>query len=261
MNGEENSSHKMLSQAVGNIFTLSREEMQKVALERVHEISKEFTDGFKFLENYPRSVTFFGSNQFPETNPYYQSARELSSRIVKELGYSVLSGGGPGIMEAANRGAKEAGGDSLGLIIKLPREQKINKYLTDELDLYYFFVRKVCLSFSAEAFIFYPGGFGTMDEFWEIITLIQTRKIQGVPLICVGSEYWNSVKDLMVREMLHRGAIEEDDLKLFTITDDHDEIIDLIKKVPVRTSIPFNGSAAKIEELKEAVQALPAEAA
>src|SRR3989344_8117382 len=162
----------------------NRGEMHKVAAERISEISKEFAAGFEFLEDYPKSVTFFGANQFKEDDPYYQDARVLASRIVKELDYSILSGGGPGIMEAANRGAKEAGGNSIGLLIRLPDGQITNHYLTDSFALYYFFVRKVCLSFSAEAFIFYPGGYGTLDEFFELLTLIQTRKLAGIPLIC-----------------------------------------------------------------------------
>ncbi|MEK7227451.1 MAG: TIGR00730 family Rossman fold protein [Patescibacteria group bacterium] len=210
--------------------TLSRAEMHKVASERVAEIAREFTEGFEFLEDYPKSVTFFGSNQFKEDNPYYQSARTVSGRMVKELGYSVVSGGGPGIMEAADRGALEAGGNSLGLLIKLPHEQPVNPYITKSISFYYFFARKVCLAFGAEVFIFYPGGFGTMDEFFEILTLIQTRKILNVPLICVGSEYWNPLKELMRTNMLKRGAIKDGDLDLFVITDSHDEIIDIIKQ-------------------------------
>lgn len=228
-----------------DIYTLSREEMQKVAVERIAEITKEFTDGFKFLEDYPKSVTFFGSNQMKETDPHYDDARRLAGRIVKELGYSILSGGGPGIMEAANRGAYENGGNSLGLIIKMPKEQTVNKYITKEISTYYFFVRKVILSFSAEAYIFYPGGFGTLDEFFELLTLVQTRKIEGVPIICVGSDYWSNLKDFMRKEMLERGAIDPTDMNLFKITDDHDEIIDIIRNVPVRTGIPFNGHTEK----------------
>src|SRR3989344_855280 len=196
-----------MKESTENILTLSREEMHVLAARRVSEISKEFTEGFEFLENYPKSITFFGGNQFKEDNPYYVSARTLASRVVKELGYSVISGGGPGIMEAANRGAFEAGGNSLGLLIRLPDEQATNKYITGKFSAYYFFVRKVCLSFSAEAFIFYPGGFGTLDEFFEILTLIQTRKIAGIPLICVGSEYWNELKRFMEKELLSRGTI------------------------------------------------------
>ena len=220
-----------MKESTKNILTLSREEMHKVAAERVSEISREFTDGFEFLEDYPKSVTFFGANQFREDNPHYISARALAGRLVKELGYSIVSGGGPGIMEAASRGAFEAGGNSLGLLIKLPHEQVVNQYITKSFAAYYFFVRKVCLSFSAEAFIFYPGGFGTLDEFFEILTLIQTKKITRTPLICVGSEYWNELKGFIEREVLSRGAISEDELELFYIIDDHDDIIEIIKKV------------------------------
>ena len=217
-----------------NTPTLSRKKMHRIASERVSKISSEFTGGFEFLEDYPKSVTFFGANQFKEDNPYYTNARKLASRVVKELGYSVLSGGGPGIMEAANRGAFEASGSSLGLLIKLPSKQVTNKYITNGFPFYYFFVRKVCLSFSAEAFIFYPGGFGTLDEFFEILTLIQTRKIANIPLICVGSEFWNELKGFMEKEMLRRSTITPKDLNLFHIVDDHDKIIEIIKKVPIR---------------------------
>ncbi|CAN5141505.1 TIGR00730 family Rossman fold protein [soil metagenome] len=223
-----------------NSNILTRQEMQEVARERVYEISKEFTEGFKFLEDYPKSVTFFGSNQFKEDNPYYISARTLAGRIASELGYSVASGGGPGIMEAANRGAFEVGGTSLGLTIKLPNEQVINKYLSKEIDSYYFFVRKVILSFSSEAFIFFPGGFGTMDEFFEIMTLVQTQKIKGVPIICVGSDYWRKLERFLTEELLSRGTVTSNDMTLFTITDNHDEILEIIKKVPVRSSLPFH---------------------
>src|SRR3989338_7679319 len=227
--------------------TLSRAEMHKVTSERIAEISREFTEGFAFLEEFPKSVTFFGSNQFKEDNPYYQSARTLAGRLVKELGYSVVSGGGPGIMEAADRGAFEAGGNSLGLLIKLPNEQPVNAYITKSVSFYYFFARKVCLAFGAEVFIFYPGGYGTLDEFFEIITLVQTNKIRGVPMICVGSAYWNKVKSFMETELLSRGFIYENDLGLFTITDNHDEIIEIIKKAPLREGIPFTGLSPTVE--------------
>lgn len=225
-----------MKESTQNVLTLSREEMRTLALERVSKISKEFTEGFKFLEDYPKSVAFFGANQFREDNPYYLSACQLASRVVKELGCPVLSGGGPGIMEAANRGAFEASGDSLGLLIKLPGGQVTNEYITKSFASYYFFVRKVLLSFSAEAFIFFPGGFGTLDEFFEILTLVQTRKIADVPIICVGSEYWNELKEFMKREQLSRGVIKPEDLNLFQIVDDHAEIIEIIKKVPSHIS-------------------------
>jgi len=222
-------------------ITLTKKEMHKAAAERVTEIAKEFSDGFRFLADYPQSVTFFGSTQDREGEADYEDARQLSGKIVRELGYSIVSGGGPGIMEAADRGAYEAGGNSLGLLIKLPDAQPTNSFITQSISFYYFFARKVCLTFGAEVFIFYPGGFGTLDEFFEIITLIQTKKITGVPVICVGSEYWNKIKDLMRTDLLTRGAISESDLDLFTITDDHEEILRIIKDVPVRDNIPTNG--------------------
>src|SRR3989344_8417927 len=234
-----------MKESTDNILTLSRVEMQKLALKRVAEISREFTEGFDFLADYSKSVTFFGANQFREDNPHYADARKLASHIVEKLGYSVFSGGGPGIMEAANRGAFEAGGNSLGLLIKLPDGQITNKYITKSFASYYFFVRKVLLSFSAEAFIFFPGGFGTLDEFFEILTLIQTKKIEGAPLICVGSEYWNKLKEFMEKEMISRGTISSNELELFHIVDSHDEIIEIIKKVPVRIGVPFSGTSAK----------------
>jgi uncharacterized protein (TIGR00730 family) len=226
-----------------NTHTFTRREMEFLARERVNEIAKEFSNGFKFLEDYPKSVTFFGSSMMKEDNPYCQSAKVLAGRIVKELGYSVLTGGGPGIMEAANRGAYENGGTSIGLTIALPRPQLINKYITKEFDPYYFFVRKVLLGFSAEAFIFFPGGYGTLDEFFEILTLIQTRKVVGVPLICVGSDYWKSLERFMQAELLSRGTILPEDLLLFTITDNLDEVIDIISKVPVRNTMDFHLNA------------------
>jgi len=220
-----------MKESTENNFILNREKMHNLARKRVEEISREFADGFEFLEDYPKSVTFFGASQFKEDNKYYESARTLASRLVKELGYSIISGGGPGIMEAANRGACEAGGDSLGLLIRLPEEQPINKYITGSFSSYYFFVRKVLLSFSSEAFIFYPGGFGTLDEFFEIMTLIQTKKITNhIPFICVGSEYWNKLKEFMEHEMLTRGTITKENLELFHIIDSHDEIIEMILK-------------------------------
>ena len=225
--------------AVLQAITLNKHDMHKASTDRVMEIAKEFTEGFKFLENYPKTVTFFGSTQLREGDFYYEKARSLSGRIVKELGYSVVSGGGPGIMEAADRGAFEAGGDSLGLLIDLPDAQPTNQYIKKSVSFYYFFARKVCLAFGAEVFIFFPGGFGTLDEFFEIITLIQTKKIAGAPLICFGTEYWSKLKDFMRDELIAHDMIEPGDLELFTITDNEDEIIETIKKVKVVSEIPY----------------------
>lgn len=220
-------------------ITLNRKDMHSATTDRVAEIAKEFTEGFKFLESYPKTVTFFGSTVLGEGDFYYEKARALSARIVKELDFSVVSGGGPGIMEAADRGAFEAGGNSIGLLIKLPNAQPINKYIKKSVSFYYFFARKVCLAFGAEVFIFFPGGLGTLDEFFEIYTLIQTKKISGTPIICYGSEYWNNLKDFMVKEILPHHMMDTVDLDLFKITDSEDEIIEIIKKAKIVESVPF----------------------
>lgn len=223
---------------------LTRAQMHRDAKERVSEIAKEFSKGFEFLSNYPKSATFFGSTESKEGGFYYEKARELSGRLVRELGYSIVSGGGPGIMEAADRGAHEAGGDSLGLLISLPEAQPTNPYITESVSFHYFFARKVCLAFGAELFVFFPGGFGTLDEFFELITLIQTKKIQGVPLVCFGSEYWNALKTFMKTEMtshdkLLQDAIRPEDLELFTITDSLDEIVEIARQAPLRHEAPI----------------------
>src|ERR1035437_1063613 len=220
---------------------MSMAEIHEASQERIYEISREFTAGFKFLEQFPRSVTVFGSARSLEDNKYYILARHLAGRIVKELDYAVTTGGGPGIMEAANRGAKEAGGKAVGLTIRLPKEQIMNHYLTDHVDFYYFFSRKVCLSYSAEAFLFFPGGYGTLDEFFEIVTLLQTHKIPKIPVILIGVEYWEKIKGLLENDILSRADIDLDDLNLFITTDNEDEILDVIRNAPVRISVPYDG--------------------
>ena len=232
------------------IKPLSKKEIHETARERVSLISKEFTEGFRFLEHYPKSVTFFGSARFEEENKYYKKARDIAGKIVRELKYSIVSGGGPGIMEASNRGARENDGDSVGLVIELPNEQVVNPYINRHIEFYYFFSRKVCLSFSAEAYIFFPGGFGTMDELFEILTLVQTHKIHPVPIILVGSDFWKKIENTIFKEMLEIKTIDEDDLKLYTITDNDDEIINIIKNAPIRNGESFTGPSA-LEENKE----------
>lgn len=218
----------------------TREEVERIAKIRVERIAEEFQEGFKFLEDYPKTVTFFGSSLMREDNLYCRSARELAGRIAKELGYAVLTGGGPGIMEAANRGAFENGGASLALTIRLPHPQIVNDYINKQVDPNYFFVRKVLLSFQAAAFIFYPGGYGTLDEFFEILTLIQTQKLTGTPLICVGSDYWNALKKFITEELLSRETILPDNVDLFKITDNHEEIMEIIRKAPIRDNLDIH---------------------
>ncbi len=218
---------------------LTLEEIKKATAERIEKIQGEFKAGFDLIEKHPESVTFFGSARLSENHPSYITARRLAKKIVDELSYSVLTGGGPGIMEAANRGAFEAGGKSLGLQIKLPQEQISNPFTTEDVDFHYFFSRKVCLSFSAEAYIFFPGGFGTMDELFEILTLVQTKKIEKVPIILVGKNYWKHFNKLVTKLLARKELIDQEDTELYTITDNLDTIIKIIKETPVRNGIRF----------------------
>lgn len=211
-------------------LTIDKIERKGFFANKVKLIESEFRNGFDFIRKHPKSVTFFGSARTPEDNKYYQSTKEMANLLAKE-GYAIMTGGGPGIMEAANRGAFEADGDSIGLCIKLPSEQVTNPYVTKHLNFHYFFSRKVMLSFSAEAYVYFPGGFGTMDEFFEIITLVQTKKIPKVPIILFGSEYWNKIdgmiKDVLLKEFK---TIDEEDTDLYIITDDINEAVNIVKK-------------------------------
>lgn len=215
---------------------LTLKELNEEVENRLEKITDEFTKGFDFIKNCDGSVTFFGSARTEEGSEDYEKCREIASKIVKEVGYSVVTGGGPGIMEAANRGAYESNGRSIGFTINLPEEQVTNKYLTDHIGFYYFFSRKVCLSYSAEAFVYFPGGFGTYDELFEILTLVQTNKIEKVPIILVGVKYWTNFLNYLKENLLEERKINEEDLKLFTITDDTDKIIETIKTAPKRTA-------------------------
>lgn len=219
---------------------LTIDEIQVAADKRVARITKEFEQAFEFIATYEKSVTIFGSARFQPGHPYYEKAVSLAKRISTELGYAVFTGGGPGVMEAANKGAFEAGGKSLGLTIVLPREQITNPYLTAHLDFDYFFSRKVAMTFAAEAYVYFPGGFGTLNEFFEILTLVQTNKIEKVPLILFGSEFWKPLEQYVRDQLLARDAISREDLGLFVITDDEDEALRLIKDAPVRNGIPYH---------------------
>ncbi len=213
----------------------TRADFCKAIEERVAHIAREFRDGFVFISDYPKSVSVFGSSRFTPENPHSRKARALAGRIAKELGYAVVTGGSAGIMEAANRGAFEAGGASLGLNIKLPRVQNANRFTTASLDFSYFFARKTALSYAAEAYLFFPGGYGTLDEFFEIVTLIQTHKIHRVPIFLIGRDYWE-VLDRFIRKTLYEqhAAVSRHDLELYLITDDEEEILQGIRNAPVQ---------------------------
>lgn len=213
---------------------ISKHQINKDIHHHLNEIMKEFRVGFEELKKHPKSVTILGSTHSTPASSHYKSAQELAYRIVKELGYAVITGGGPGIMSAANLGAKEANGASIGFTIHLPHAQLTNPYTTITIDFDYFFVRKTILTFAAEAFVFFPGGYGTLDEFFEIITLVQTKKIPKVPIILVGKDFWNPFKEFIVTHILERHhAITQEDLELFIITDNLNQVMETIKAAPI----------------------------
>lgn len=216
---------------------LTFKELSIEITERLKNITNEFKEGFDFIKTYNKSVTFFGSARTLENEKEYQKAKSLAGRIVKELNYTIVTGGGPGIMESANRGAFENGGNSVGFTIKLPMEQVTNSYLTSEQKFYYFFSRKVCMSFSAEAYVYLPGGFGTFDELFEILTLVQTNKIEKVPIILYGNnDFWNKFDSFVKENLLKNETIDSEDTELYIITEDENLVMNIIKNAPIRTN-------------------------
>lgn len=213
---------------------------------RMKRINRDFSRAFKLLQKHEDTVTFFGSARFDEKNPYYKQARTLAQRVSRDLQLTVVTGGGPGIMEAANRGAHEACklsdhitngdsqtlicGNSLAMTIELPKEQVSNPYVDRSADFYYFFSRKVGLSYAARAYVYFPGGFGTLDEFFEILTLKQTRKIPNIPIILCGKKFWLPLLEFIDKTVYeHARAINKHDMKLYYLTDDDDEILKIIR--------------------------------
>ena len=196
---------------------------------RVFRIMAEFVEGIETLSDVNNAVTIFGSARVKPDDIYYQKTENLT-RLLVQNGFSVITGGGGGIMEAANKGAGEAGGKSVGMNIQLPFEQKPNPYANIHLHYKYFFIRKVMFVKYAVAYVILPGGFGTMDELFEALTLIQTRKIKPFPLILMGSEYWQGLIDWLKNRMLKEGKILPADLDLIQIVDEPEEVVKLIKK-------------------------------
>lgn len=218
-----------------NVEPITFTKLDEETAQRVDRISEEFKNGFTILKQANHSVTFWGSARTVADEKMYKKAENLAARIVNELGYAIITGGGPGIMAAGNCGAYDAGGKSVGLTIKLPYEQKTNLCLTHHMDFKYFFARKVCLAFAAEAYVYFPGGFGTLDELFEVLTLVQTKKISPAPsIILVGKKYWKGLDKFIKKTLLKQEMIDKEDINLYTITDDDDEIIELIKNSPIR---------------------------
>jgi len=201
---------------------------------RIFRIMAEFVEGFEELAQVGKAVTIFGSARTSSDDPYYEKAR-VTTQLLAEAGYAIITGAGPGIMEAANRGAKEGGGLSIGLNIEIPTEQKSNDYVEKLLSFRYFFCRKVMFVKYAHAFIIFPGGFGTVDEFFESITLIQTQRASRFPVILVGSDYWKGLLDWMEDTMARTKKIATSDLSIFRLIDEPEKIVKTVKNFKSKT--------------------------
>lgn len=197
---------------------------------RVFRIMSEFVQGFELLRKYGLAATFWGSARLKPNDPYYKAAEELAAKLAKK-GFTIISGGGPGIMEASNVGAFKVGGNSIGLNIELPFEQKLNPYTTESLDFNFFFSRKVMLTFASEVYVYFPGGFGTLDELFEILTLIQTKKIERVPVLLYGKDFWEPLVRFFEKDLLKKHkTISKEDLELFHVVDSVDDAFKYILK-------------------------------
>lgn len=204
---------------------------------RIFRIMAEFVEGFEVLSRIPPAVSIFGSTRTRRSDEDYRKAEQTARKLARE-GYAIVTGGGPGIMEAANKGAMEEGGVSVGINIDLPEEQKPNQYITTYLGFRYFFVRKMMFVKYAVAFVIFPGGFGTLDEFFEPIQLIQTHKIKPFPVILVGKDYWKGLREWIEGVLLAQGKISPPDISLFHIVEEPDEVVRLIKESSGKTSHP-----------------------
>jgi uncharacterized protein (TIGR00730 family) len=196
---------------------------------RIFRIMAEFVEAIETLSRVKHAVSIFGSARTAPDDPYYQKA-ELLARLLAEKGFGVITGGGPGIMEAANKGAAGAGGQSVGMNIRLPLEQKPNPYANISIDYKYFFTRKVMFVKYAMAYVVMPGGFGTLDELFEALTLLQTKRIKTFPVILMGSEYWKGLIDWLKKTVLRNNKISATDLDLFQVIDDPEEAVKYIQK-------------------------------
>lgn len=204
---------------------------------RIFRIMAEFVDSFEMLSQVGPAVTVFGSARIKSGNPYYEATVQLTKALAKH-NLAVITGGGPGIMEAANKGAAQAKGKSVGLNIQLPHEQKGNRFANIPMHFHYFFARKVCFVKYSLAFVFMPGGFGTLDEFFEVMTLIQTQRIPEFPLILFGRDHWKGLVRWLKDSVAAPKFIGPNDLDLFTITDDPQEAIDIILEYERRVGPP-----------------------
>lgn len=208
---------------------IPRDIVLQAAMIRLGDIDEELQAGYNIIRNHHKTVTVFGSARTPEGDRYYEAARKFTSMLAPH-DYTIVTGGGHGIMEAANRGAFEAGGKSIGFNIKLPHEQSLNQYTTESLAFSHFSPRKIAMTLYADAYVYFPGGFGTLDEMMEIMTLIQTGKTAKAPVLLYGTEFWNPLDEFVRGTMLDKEhLISPGDENLYTISDDLEELVGLVR--------------------------------
>jgi conserved hypothetical protein, DprA/Smf-related, family 2 len=213
------------------IKTVIEDKDEKISSWRIFKIMGEFVSGYEFLNNYDLAVSIFGSARRGFKDEIYKEAQRLGYKLAK-LDFAVITGGGPGIMEAANRGAHKAGGRSVGINIQLPAEQHVNPYVRETIGFNYFFVRKLMLSFASEVYIFFPGGFGTLDELFELLTLIQTKKSKRIPIILVNKEFWTPLLNWINNQVFKKNnAISKEDTEIYSLVDTADEAFLLIQQL------------------------------
>lgn len=201
------------------------------------QLSEELRQGIDALQKFSRIATIYGSARLKEDDKNYIAVEKLAYALAKELGYAVLTGGGGGIMEAGNRGAHRAGGTAIGATIRIPKEQNTNKYVTDIIPFYYFFTRKVALRYSTEIAIYCPGGFGTFDELFEVLTLMQTHKMKKIPVVLFGSEFWNPLDGVIKNVLADKyGTIDPYDRGLYVITDDIETVLEMAAAIDTKNA-------------------------
>jgi uncharacterized protein (TIGR00730 family) len=231
----EEKEKKDLSQIPDTELPPMKEDFRETFQWRIFRIMAEFVEGFQFVADTKKSVTILGGSALSRDNEHYHAARKMGE-ILAENGFSVVTGGGPGIMEAANRGCYEKGGDSIGINIQLEEGERANKYLKRSIGFHYFFTRKVMLYYASSEYVFFPGGLGTLDEFFEIITLIQTKKIPaGGPVVAVGKSYWEPLFKWMREELCYNyKTIKGENLDIFTLVDTPEEALEIIKNHSIK---------------------------